>query len=309
MTMALDTVSSPSRLVKLGIGTADPVDTFLRFAEFDPGVRQELYTAEGIAGVFWRDPNQNRENRKIIQPRGRFEPTAAELNILLAWAIAVGTGTTTKIYTPDGTTGDLPVRNVHHFPSAGDPTFLSSVVVDTFTIGANSGEAVAVNATFVGVDFDVTHTSFPSISPDITTAPFMLSDLSVTGGSFTFGGIARRPAGLSITVNNGVDKGRFLNSQTLTRLQKLDQSVTVALRFASGSNSALWYTGTVTPVGIVATFKNINTGSTFVITLPSVKFPAQSPVHAPNQEGMFDIAGETFRAGGTGAPVTFSVTV
>ena len=307
--MALDTVSSPSRLVKIGIGTADPVDILLRHAEFNPGINFSLYTAEGIAGTFWRDPNQSRTNRKIIQPTGRFEPTAQELMHLLAWAIATGSGSGTVTYTPDGSSADVPVRNIHYFPSQGDKLFLSNVAVDTMTIGANSGEPVGVNATFVGVDWDLTHTSFPAIAPDLATSPFMLSDLSVTGGVFTFAGVTNRPAGISITINNFIDKNRYLNSETLTRIHKLDCSYNVTMRFASGSNSGLWYGGTTTPVAIVATFVNLNTSDQFTITIPAMKFPAQSPTHAPNQEGMIEIAGETFRSGGTGAPITFSVTL
>src|SRR5882724_4860198 len=182
--------SSRSKLAKLGVGTADPVDTLLRFADFDPGIRKELRTVEGTYGSFYKDTNLVREVRRTVFPTGSFEPTAAELEYLLGWGVGAGTGSPLVTYVPQVA---VESRNIYWKPESGEQYVLPGVGVDTLTISASVGEPVAVSAEFVGTTYDDTRTNFPSLTPDVTTFPFVLSDLTATGGAFTTGGTTRQP--------------------------------------------------------------------------------------------------------------------
>lgn len=297
--------SSRSRLAKLGVGTADPVDTLLRFADFDPGIRRELRTIEGTYGNFYRDGNVVRESRVAITPTGTFEPTAAELAYLLAWGLGAGSGSGTVTYVPQV---NVEARNIYWKPEVGDQFFIPSVGLDKLTLSAAVGEPLTASCEFVAMTYDDTRDNFPAITPDVTTQPFMLADLTAVGGAWTFGGSTRQPNGFSLRIDNMIDRNRYFNSLYLTRVQKLDQQFGLTFDVASGDNISLWDNG-IAGVAFTATFVNINTGADFVITAPAIKFPGQSPRHVRGGEGMVSVDGMLLRSGGTGHPLTCTLSL
>lgn len=298
--------SSQSKLGKLAVGTTDPVDTFMRHVEFNPGVRREQRAIRGTAGIFYNDTNLVRESRRLVLPSIVAEPTSVELVTWLTWALGTPTGTTTKTYNPQNTPNLL---NFLWFPVNGDSFFLGSVGCNRFSLSASMGEPVVFTADGVGITHDITHTSFPAISPDVTSQAFMLADLTAVGGAFTLGGATLQPSAFGITVDNFIDMARFLNSLELTRIQKLDEAFGVSLTVPAGDPaSGTWSSGMTTSVALTATFKNIVSGAILTITIPAIMFPAQTPRWTPGQEGMLTIEGSAYRTGGTGTPLTITLT-
>lgn len=293
--------SSQTKLGKLGVGTADPVDTLMRFIEFDPGVRREQANAKGTAGTFYTDVNLNREVRRTVYPSLSAEPTSLELAFLLAWSMGPAAA---NVYSPQVA---VEARNLHWKPIAGEEIFLAGCGVDNMTLSANSGEILAVNLDIVGITHDDTRSNFPAVTPDVTSQPFVLSDLTATGGAFSFAGSTRQPNGVRISVQNFIDRTRHLNSLELTRVQKMDQMFTVAFEVPSGDNSGLWSAG-MSSVTLNAEFKNINTGAELIVSCPCIRFPAQTPRHVPGGEGMVSIEGMCYRTGGAGHPIQFTLT-
>lgn len=289
--------SSRTKLGKLGMGTADPVSVLMGFMDFDPNVRKEMRVSPATVGTFYVDENRVRESRDTVLPTFTGEPTASELAFWLAWALGPASGT---LYVPQVA---VEARNIYWKPEIGDQFFLPGVGVDNFTLSATVGEPVTVTAEMVGTTADDTRNDFPSLAPDVTTQPFMLSDLTATGGAFSFGGSTRQPNGFTLRIQNFIDRNRMYDSLTLTRVQKMDQAFNISFDVASGDNPALWKAG-LASVAFSATFKNIVTGASLIITAPAVRFPAQSPRHARGGEGMVTIDGVCLRAGGSGHPLT-----
>lgn len=293
--------SSRTKLGKLGIGAADPVTTLLRFADFDAGIRRELVTAEGTSGTFYTDENLVRESRRSVTPSLVCEPTASELAVLLAWAFGPGTGSPLVTYVPQV---DAVLRYMYWRPEQGDQFFITDAAIDKMTISATVGGILNVSCEIVGRTFDDTRNDFPAITADFSTSPFVLSDLSASGGAFSFGGSSRQPNGFTVRIDNMIDRTRFLNSLTLTRVQKMNQGFGVSFDVPSGDNATLWKGGVAASVAMTATFTNEGTGADFTLTAPAIKFPGQSPRHARGAEGFVTIDGTAHRTGGTGHPLT-----
>ena len=291
---------SVTKLAKLGLGTADPVDTAMNFADFDPGVLRALKDTNGTRGTFFRDGNRMLENRVSVSPKFSSEPTAPELAYWLEWAMSgTPTGTTTKTYVWSNTPA---VRFVHFKPNAGEEWFLDGVAVDTFTIQATSGEALSINADLVGQGYDDTRSDFPAgLTYDQVKQPFLLSHLSLTVNS-----VARKCRSLSLTIRNAIDRDRYLNQLTLSALQKLDAAFEVSVDVPSGDNSGLWKLGIDTACPLVATFTNPSNSAAFAITIADLRFPANTPVHPSGAEGFLTVQAQAMRVG-SNTPVTLTL--
>lgn len=298
--------SSRTKLGKLAIGDADPVDFLLRFADFDAGVRRELVTAEGTSGTFFTDDNLIREARRIVTPSLTCEPTATELMHLLGWGLGPGTGTPLITFVPQV---DSVLKYMYWKPEQGDQFFITDAGMDKMTISATVGGILNVSCEIVARTFDTTRNDFPAVVADFATSPFVLSDLSATGGAFVFDAATRQPNGFTLRIDNMIDRTRLLNSLTLTRVQKMNQGFGVSFDVPSGDNPGLWEAGVPESVGMTAVFTNEATGEEFTITAPAIRFPAQSPRHARGSEGFVTIDGTCVRVGGTGHPVTCFLTI
>lgn len=293
--------SSVTALAKLAIGASDPVDQPLNFVEFQPNVRLELRDTNATRGTYDKDGNRVRHSRTVITPRGVFEPSATELTYLLPWAMG-GSPTGSGVVTYPAANAPAE-RYVFFSPVAGDTWFLSGVGVDVATFRAASGEPLTVELDLLGTTYNTAHAAYPSLTIDQTTQPFMLSDLVLT-----VGGSAVQCRAFSYRLNNNLDKTRYLNSLTLTRLQKLARQHTFTLDVPSGDNASLWDNG-VAGTTLVATFTNPNTASELILTVPDLRFPGQSPEHAPNAEGFLRVEGEAYRTSGNANPVTVTLDV
>lgn len=274
-------------LAKLGFGFADPVDKGLNFSAFSPGVTQELRDANAMRGTFDKDSNRVVPSRKIVTPSFAGEPTAAELLYLLELAMyGTPTGTTTKAFPLANT----PKESYWHFsPNNGDTWFLSGVACDSCTLQAAQGEPLTMSMDLVGKDFSLAHAAIPALTPDQTTRPFMLN-----GCVLQVGGVAKPIRGFTWRIMHNIDRGRFLNSLTLTDLIQSARQITCAVEIPSGDAAGLWDDGLAAAgTTLVATFTNAG-GGILTISFGTLRFPARSPEFGP-VEGYQTIDGEGYR--------------
>lgn len=286
-------------LARLGIGSADPVDKALNFSVFQPGVLQELRDTNGMRGTFDKDGNRLVPSRKIVAPTYSGEPTAAELLFLLEWAMyGTPTGTTTKTFPLANTPAE---RYVHFAPNNGETWFLNGVAVDSCTLQAAQGEPLTMNLELIGKDYSTAHAAIPALTYDQTTRPFMLN-----GCVLQVGGVAKPIRGFTWRIMHNIDRGRFLNSLTLTDLLQSSRQITCAVEIPSGDASGLWDDGMpAAGVTLVATFTNAG-GGVLVLSFPALRFPAKSPDFSA-VEGFQTLDGEGYRVG-SGSPVTVTLT-
>ncbi len=289
---------SVTALAKLGIGASDPVDFGLNFTTFDPGVKRTLHDANGTRGTFWKDGNRFSEDRTIVAPRLSTEPTAPELAKILAWVMGgTPTGSTTITYPWSDTPAS---RNVHFKPKAGEEWFLGNVAVDQCTLSAQTGGGLTCDIDMVGQTYSSTRTDFPAITYDQTLQPFLLSKLTLTVGA-----VARACRSFTLNIQGGMDRDRFLNSQTLTALQRLSAGFGVTFDVPSGDNASQFWASGIAGAALTAVFVNASS-ATLTIDIANMKWEGDSPVHAAGSEGFLTISAQALRVG-TATPVTITL--
>lgn len=301
--------SAINLLGKIGFGFTATPDLLINLREFDPGVTREFRDTNATRGTFAKDVNRQRLARTAVAPTFACEPTHLELKHLIPWVMGT-TGSGTPLVYDLSNTQTNPLY-IYFLPNAGDALLLNDVACDTATFSAAVGEPLSFSAQGVGLTYEEdpsTPTGFGSLTPDQSTQPFMLSDLALT---FAGGTVQCRE--FSVGVNNYVDRNRYLNSQTLTRTQRLNQTMTLTLDVPAGDNADLWraaVSGTAAAtVALSAVFTNANTSKALTFASPAVVFPAQTPTYPPGQEGFLRIQGELHRASGTSYPFRVTMTV
>lgn len=269
----------------------------LDFADFDPGVSRDLRDMNGTRGKYDKDAARVRENRVRVEPRLRCEPTALELATLLQWALG---GTPTGSGTVTYPLGDaVPTKHVRFDPNQGLKWQAAGVAVDALVLSSSSGEPLAADLELLGQTYSNPSDSFPALSLDVTTQPFILSDCVLTWNS-----TARQIRDLSLAVRNNLDRGRFLNSLTLTALVKLARQVVWSVELPSGDYDSLWDSG-IAGASLSAVFTNGSTALT--LTSAAVKFPPRNPMHPFQGEGMLRLEGEAYSSDGSAASLVVTL--
>jgi hypothetical protein len=295
--------ASITTLAKLGwsaIGGSSPATQQIDFADFDLGISQDVRDLNGTRGKYNKDFGRVRKNLIHVEPSFRSEPTAVELAAILEWVMGgTVTGTTTKTY-PFGNAAGL--RYLAFDPGAGNLWNLTGVAVDSFTLSGSQGEPMSVSLGLLGQAYTVSG-SFPALSLDISTQPFLFIDcaLTVNGSTTTI-------ADFSLSISNGLDRGRFFNSSTLTALNKLNRTTTIGLTIPYGDFTSLFgygVNGTGAVGSIVATFTN--GGSVLTVTAANVGFAPQSPSSPFQAEGFLTLSGECFSSSLTTDPITITL--
>jgi hypothetical protein len=277
-------------LARLGLGasaTESPVTRRLDFHDFDLGITTEFADMNGTRGKYDRDDGRVRANRKRVQPTLRCQPTAVELSYLLPWILDG---------TPSGTSYPLAdtastLRSLAYDPNGGSLWTLLNVAVDTAKFSCAEGNPLDVSLGLLGRDYAVSG-SFPAISLDLTTQPFLMIDCVATIGGTP---VQFREFSLEIAKNH--DKERYFNSATLTAQNKLRRDVKWSLSSPYGDNASLFATAASAGVAVVATFTNGAVSLSF--TSAAVRFEAKSPVSPFQQEVMLPLEGQAYSSDGT----------
>jgi hypothetical protein len=278
-------------LGKLGIGSTSPVTTMLDFKSDSLRLRQESVNGNGVRGTLSHHHARVRAGLKRISGGLGFQPNSKDFATLLPWILL---GSTSNV---SGTNNWIKLGNA---AVARYVTIDRHAKVFTYTTtGVNSARFTADQGMLLNVDLDclaATETvanagTFPSLEADVTTNPFILSDLSLSingTGSVT----AKR---FELEINNYLDPDRFFNSLTLSALVALDRMVVFRTQVPYGDWTSFYDMGAGTGVAVVATFTNGT--SVLKFTMPKVIFPPVAPVVEGRSEVMLDLEGRAYRTG------------
>jgi len=260
----------------------------LDFMELDNGVTLELRDMNGTRGKFTKDDSRVRQNRTTISPSLTCQPTAVELANILKWVMGgTPTGSPTVSY-PLG--NDALARSMWYLPNAGTGWQLLNVAVDSMTIHSSSGEPLTVTLDLVGLTYNKTSTSYPATALDISTQPYIFSDLALT-----YGGATNLVRDMSLSIRNNIDRSRFLNSLTLTALYKLHREVAWSIEIPAGDYDDEWDDALTSGVASVATWTQPGS-ATAVLTCTSseVRYVPRSPSIPFQAESFLSLSGEAY---------------
>lgn len=277
---------------QLGIGAADPVDTRFDFQSETLGLHERIAYLGGLRGTRSKPNERNRVAERRVSGGISLQPNAAELAALLPWIFgAVASGTTYAL------ADTLPYRYVTKDCVTKVFTY-SYCLVNRATFRASQGTALALDLDIVGVDETVGNAaSFPSLSIDTATGPFMLQDLAMTIAGSTY-----QCKDWTLVIDNHVDADRLLNSQTLSSAyQAQERDITFRTMLPYGDASAVYNAGSA-GAAVVATFTNGTVSCAF--SMVKVAFPRETPTTPPRGEFMLPIAGQAFSSGATKELIT-----
>jgi hypothetical protein len=280
---------------QLGIDTNATVTLRQDYVHEDVKVQEEFKDTNGLRGTREHDITRVRAGNRRIGGPITMEPTAVEWAALLPWILGG---------TPSGTTyplADSAPTGRYVVVDRGAKVFsYNGCQVDRATIRGSEGNALEVTLDVVGIDESVGNSgTFPSLSLDTTTGPFMFTDSS---GAVSINSATTNIKNIEIVIDNQIDKGRFYNSQTLVTVQPMDRHITVAFDVPYGDSSALYNTG-AGGVAVTATFTNGTVSIAF--SFVKVTFPRESPTYVNGRgEVMLRLRGKAYKSSSTLSLVT-----
>jgi hypothetical protein len=256
---------------KFGVGSANPVTVAMDIQSEGLVLVEEFADLNGLRGTRSRHKNRRRVARQHVGGPVVIYPTPVELVFWLQYIM-----------------GGTPSAGVYGLAEAL-PTFYATsdriqkvftyagCAVDRATLSARSGEALMLTLDVVGQTEAVGNAgTFPALTIDETTQPFIFSDLALVINGQTY--LCRE---LSLTVDNAIDKDRFLNSLTLSSVQATDRHITLATNLPYGDASAAYGAGAA---GVAATATFTNGGTSLLLSMPALQWGKASPVAGGRQE-------------------------
>jgi hypothetical protein len=283
--------AAQSMLGKLGIGTADPVDFALDFRQESLMCREEFLDGNGLRGTFQHDVSRVRRSIRRVGGQISLQPNAEELEKVLPWILGG---------TPSGTTYPLSDTSSTRYITIDRVAKVftyDGCKVDTAQFRASRGQLLGLDLDVIGIDETVGNAgTFPSLSIDTASGPFVFSDLALTHAGDTY-----TPQDFNMSIRWKIDRDRFFNSNTLVSVVPTDLEIMVETRLPYGDATAVYNSGPG-GVAIVATFTNGTVSLSF--SLVKVCFPRQSPVLPNRSEVMVPLRGFAYKSGATAKLVT-----
>lgn len=277
-------------LGKMGIGASSPTDWAIDFKSESLKLRQERPDGNGVRGTRSRTVERTKAGLKRINGPLSFQPNAADLHRLLPWGFGTAAETisgTNKRYRLAEAAATRYVQIDRHAK-----VFTYSLVgVNTMTFRCEQGQILDVDLDCLASTETVGAAgTFPAIYTDITTNPFILSEVALTVGGTTV-----TAKSFEVGLDNKLDSDRFFNSNTLSAVVALDRMVTFKTLLPYGDFTALYDLGAATGVAVVITLTNGSVVMT--MTMPKVTFPPISPNVPGRVEVMLELEGQAFRYG------------
>lgn len=200
---------SQGALGRMLVDTATPFDSasiWLEFISENITENQEILNSAGIRGTRSHASERSRTGPTRISGTIVFEMTKAALDILLPSAL--GAAESTNVFDVAETLGELQFlidkRNAIYL--------IANAQIGVMRIVAEQSQIVRVECDIEAESITGAQ-SWPGTPPALDTGkPYMFSDL----GDVTLVGSARKPASMTITVDNQLDADTFLNSLTRT---------------------------------------------------------------------------------------------
>jgi hypothetical protein len=291
--------ASIGTLGALAIGLADPVDKRLNYESEDFTRKDEVIDGNGIRGTRSSDIELNRDSLQRIDGPVSLIPTALELTYLLEWILgAAAVGNVYALADTIATRFMQVDRKIKVFKYAG-------VGVNKATFKASRGTALKLELDLVGQSSTPAAAgSFPAIALDVSTKPFIFSDLVITVGGTTVS-----TTDFELEIDNKIDKDRYFNSLNLTAVNALDREIRLKTSLPYGdfeSVRAAMNAG-ANGLGVNATFTN--GGTSILFALPAVAVPMHEPGTPGRSEIMLPVEGRAFRLGGAAGTKELTVTL
>jgi hypothetical protein len=260
------------------------------FIDFDPGVEIEFKDMNGNVGALDLLDSHVRENRITNISTLRLQPTPLELAYILQWALGgTPTGSGTLTYPLANT---VPAYFIWYLPNQGTQWQLQNSAIDVMTIRGSSGEPLDVELKIVSQTYSNPSTGFPAETIDQTSPPFLFSD---SASGITFNSVSSTLLqDFSLTVDNGIDKTRFLNSLTLTVLQKIIRTITWGINFPAGNYDSGWNAALAAGTELIAVFTQPTGTAVLSLTSPAVRLKPKSPAIPLQREVFLRLEGRAF---------------
>lgn len=245
---------------------------------------EELVDTSGLRGERSHASERVRQGIRSPSVRLRLAPNSVELDALLPRIL--GAAEVADVF---GLADSLPtfVLNVDlgqkRWPFTG-------CKINRATFSGSAGQPLELELEIEALDVTPTDTAFPTLTIS-TVGHYMFHDLTAT-----VGGTEYKFRSFKLTLDNVLETGRHLNSQTRVSLPEKDRIVTWELDGPYGDNVAL-YGLAVAGVACVATFVNGNRSVQFSST--KVQFPRQAPTGAGFDEIFLPLTGIARKDGST----------
>jgi hypothetical protein len=245
----------------LSSGASDASYAELEFLEGSAlGLSEQFLDSNGLVGSRSRPSERTRRGLRQAAGSLSFQPTPAELDLLLPWALGgAKSGNTVPL------AETVPARWLR---TARDGTFhlYDAVKVQQITFSASEGSPLGVQVQVVGVDEAASAVPGSFAALDLTGGPYVMHDCVLT-----VGGTAYPFRNWQLTLMNMVEV-RHNNSVTPTAIHATGREVQAAVGLPYGDASAL-YGSALGGVAMVATFTNGSKSVAF--TCPAVQAPRQ----------------------------------
>jgi hypothetical protein len=282
---------------QLGIDTANPVTVRYDFQSESLVLDEQFIDTNGLRGTRSRFIANVRQGNRRVAGQLHLQPTAVELSNLLPWILGGSpTGSGTVTYPLADALPTARYITVDRGPQV--PTY-NGCQVDRATFKGSQGEPLDLILDIVGIDETLGASgSFPNLSIDVTTQPFIFTDLALVINGNTY-----NAKDIEVVIDNSIDKERFYNSQTLVSVQAMDRHVMLNTQLPYGVASAAYGTG---PGGVLATAIFTGPGTSVLeFSFVKVAFPRKSPSFtAGRQEEMLPMQGIAYYSGSTSEVVT-----
>jgi tail tube protein len=270
---------------KLGMGAASPVTEPYEFLTDNLRLEQTIADLSAIRGTRSHPKERSRETQRTVTGNITMNPTPVELTTLLPrilGAAAVGTTFSLAETLPEFFVTSDRVTKVLTF---------NGCKVNRATFRATVGGPLELDMEIFGKDEAVGAAgSFPALSIDVASPPFILADLALT-----LAGVPYKCDQWEMMVDNTLEV-RYANSLTPTEINETDRQVTMTTRIPYVDGGTLYGSGSA---GVAATAVFTNGAVSITFTLPAFIFPKASPVVDGRGEEWLPIAGPCRKSGAT----------
>lgn len=284
---------APGFAAQLGIDTANPVTKRFQFVSETFGMKEDLIDANGITGDRSRDVERVRPGLQRVNGQLVLEPTAAELILLAPWFMdgtSSGSGDITFVL------GNTAAERYVSVDRVSKVFVYDKVVVNRLTVSASQGEPLRFAFDLIGAQETKNNAgTFPALSFDRTSAPFVFSDFGLTG--ITINGVNCTPRSFSFTIDNRCSPDRFFTSLYQVGQLALDRQTTLELELPYDTvHEALYGAGAS---GVVANVHATNGNQKLQFNFTALAFPRMTPNVPGRVEEFLRITGTGYRTGGT----------
>lgn len=258
-------------LARLGIGASSPVTNPLAFLNESLALEETMIDTAGLVGSRSHPLGRVRQGTRKVHGSITLHPTMTEWAYLLQWILggapSAGVYPLAESLIPQYVTVDR-VQKVFTY---------SGVYVSRATIRGAAGEPLQVTLDLLGIDEAVGSAgTFPNLVLDEASPPLMFFDLALTAN-----GVSTNAREIELVIDNHLEDGRFLNSQTLVSIFPKDRTIECNLTVPFGDSSALYGLG---PGGFAVLGTFTDGADSLAFSLPSVVAPRRSPTVPGHEE-------------------------